>query len=457
MYGELSFHEIEKVRNLGGIGMVKEEVTVEIDLNTSWDKVMQHFERNRYKIKSRTPKTQLVVERGSKAASVFSGEREDGGHDLDYRTITVDFTPVGANSTRLRIDAQFTWITAGKWGRTAYLKNEIELLLKEFDQSHLEEMWKEVEEEQKRKEKAEETIDWYQKQGWAVEPIRVVKGHGDYWVHSCAFSPDGRHFLSGADDDHTLRLWDVKTCNDLRTFKGHTGQPDSCTFTSDGSRIVSGARDCLVILWDANSGKRLKVYNGHSANVNKCCFSPDETRMISCSDDRLVIVWDVESGKKITILKHESSVEDCAFSPDGATILTAPFETRLKLWDAQNGRLIRTFTTESGDLTEKMKACAFSPDGAAVVGGSSKNTIRIWDVKTGQLSNVLEAKLTPREEYTEGVQRILFSANGSLLFAGFYDGLFRAWDARTYDVIKTLKISVISKDWSISPDNSLIL
>ncbi len=392
--------------------MVKEEATVEKDLDTAWNRIMLYLKINNYRIKSQTPKTQLIVEGGRKWMSVFSGEMEGGGHHLDYRTITIDFTPVGANSTRLQIDANFTWITAGKWGRTDYLKKAIALILEQFDAEE-DAKWKQIEEaEQKRNEKVAEALKWYQKQGWPVEPIRVLRGNGNY-VNGCAFSPDGMHLLS-ASDDGTLRLWDVKTGTYFRTFKGHRKSATSCTFNSDGSRIGSTSQDLLVILWDVNNGKILKVFKGHSDNVNKCGFSPDDTKMISCSDDHRVIVWDVEKGKKITTIKHESMVKDCAFSPDGSTILAAPDATMLKLWDAQTGRLIKTFAMESGDLSEKMTACAFSPDGANVVGGSSENTIRIWDAKTAQLLKVLKARLAIKEEYTQDVQRILFSANGSL-------------------------------------------
>ena len=52
-----------------------------------------------------------------------------------------------------------------------------------------------------------------------VEPEVAVfpqLGHSDY-VNSVAFSPDGKYALSGSRDN-TLKLWDVATGREIRTF-----------------------------------------------------------------------------------------------------------------------------------------------------------------------------------------------------------------------------------------------
>ena len=81
-------------------------------------------------------------------------------------------------------------------------------------------------------------------------------GHTDA-VWSVAFSPDGHLALSGSEDN-TLRLWQVDTGKELRSFNGHTGFVSAVAFSPDGRFALSGAWDDTVKLWDVATGQELR-------------------------------------------------------------------------------------------------------------------------------------------------------------------------------------------------------
>jgi WD40 repeat protein len=50
-----------------------------------------------------------------------------------------------------------------------------------------------------------------------------------------------------------LKLWDVATGREIRTFFGHEEPVNSVAFSSDGRTALSGSKDDTLRLWDLTS------------------------------------------------------------------------------------------------------------------------------------------------------------------------------------------------------------
>ena len=88
-----------------------------------------------------------------------------------------------------------------------------------------------------------------QHQDWPSNQ-HVLQGHKGP-VLSVAFSPDGRHIVSGSRDD-TIQVWDAQTGAQVgNPLQGHTSSVSSVAFSPDGRHIVSGSRDDTIQVWDA--------------------------------------------------------------------------------------------------------------------------------------------------------------------------------------------------------------
>ena len=80
----------------------------------------------------------------------------------------------------------------------------------------------------------------------------VFRGHTSP-VWSVAFSPDGRHIVSGSLDQ-TIRVWDAQTGAQVgNPLQGHTESVSSVAFLPDGRHIVSGSEDHTTQYWDAQT------------------------------------------------------------------------------------------------------------------------------------------------------------------------------------------------------------
>jgi WD40 repeat protein len=79
----------------------------------------------------------------------------------------------------------------------------------------------------------------------------LLNGHSDF-VTSIAFSPDGKHIVSGSRDK-SVRVWDALTGGKLNELKGHTDVITSVAFSPDVKHIVSHSYDNLTQVSDSGS------------------------------------------------------------------------------------------------------------------------------------------------------------------------------------------------------------
>jgi WD40 repeat protein len=148
--------------------------------------------------------------------------------------------------------------------------------------------------------------------------IRRFRGHKGE-VFGVAVSPDGKRLLTcsgmlgpvpdkkaadkkdvaqgpkpappAAAPDNTVRLWDLETGAELRSFHGHQNAVLAVAFSPDGLRAVSGSFDNSVRVWEVDTGFELHRYFGHSAAVGAVAVTPDGRRALSGGWDNNLRAW----------------------------------------------------------------------------------------------------------------------------------------------------------------------
>jgi len=125
----------------------------------------------------------------------------------------------------------------------------------------------------------------------------IPKGHnGD--VTLLAISPDKKWLASG-DEKGTVKLWDMQTSKELKTFYNNPelsilGQTTGLTFSPDGKKLYTGIGSSLIINDLLNAGKEILNKKIHEDKITQILFSTNGKAFVTAADNQ-VKIWDADN------------------------------------------------------------------------------------------------------------------------------------------------------------------
>jgi WD40 repeat protein len=268
--------------------------------------------------------------------------------------------------------------------------------------------------------------EWLIRNPLTTNLLKTLRGHKKT-VYSIDFSPDRKILVSGSRDN-TIKLWDVKTGQEINTLTGHGNSVFSVAINPQGDILASGSKDRTIKLWNLQTNQVIRTWR-HKDGVKTVVFSHDGRILASGSYDGTIKLWEVKSGRLLnTINAHKDGVLAIAFTPDDQIIASGGREEMIKMWEVSSGKLKQTIRADG----DRVWAIAFNPDGFLLAAGSGNNSIKIWETKTGRELHNLQG-------HGYWVLSLAFSQDGRILASGSSDSTIRLWEVHSGNQLDILQ------------------
>jgi WD40 repeat protein len=213
-----------------------------------------------------------------------------------------------------------------------------------------------------------------------------------------AFSPDGRVLAVEGQPANAIKLYDLRTGDQVVELPERDGTPQHIDFSPDGKLLASATLGGVVDLWDAATGKLLARLVNASPYDSAVSFSPDGRLLAVGDTSGDVVIWDVAKRRPVgsPLAGENSSVTSVDFDPSGRMLVTMSYDGNLRLWDVATQKLIGAPIPVSGGGG----SAEFFPDGTHVLANFGPTGV-VWNVDPvaweAQACRVAHRDLTHRE------------------------------------------------------------
>jgi WD40 repeat protein len=259
-------------------------------------------------------------------------------------------------------------------------------------------------------------------------------------VQRVALSPDGSR-LAIARRAHGIQVINTITAAVLLTYARHTGRVSALAFSPDGGDLASASipqrvlggraialtssKQSLIRVWDVRTGDEVMTYHGHRLGVLSLGWSPDGQHLASGGEDNQVQLWRVLTGERLACYRGQRhTVSGLAWSPDGSEIAAVSLDRTLHIWSpwrrSPGEGESEVYEHQASKRTELL-AVAWSPDGTRLAAGEQGGAVQIIDRGTRQALS--------SQAHQEAVIAVAWSADNAHVFSASLDHTIRLWQA----------------------------
>lgn len=290
---------------------------------------------------------------------------------------------------------------------------------------------------------------WHESQS---DEVATLPRLGDA-VTGLAYSPDGRHLVSGGGD-RSLRVWNVTTRQEITRIEC-AGLPTQLGFTPDGRHLVSivdslTGKASVLHVWEAGTWCEEKRVR-HEEGIRSFAMAADGRLLAFQFSDGSVTLNDFVSGEQVATLvqpyRGGYGHRGLAVAAN-APVLAALEPAGIGIWDLHSLRKVKQVPSSDDPARFRAHPMALSPDGRHLLAAAPQSSVT--DLQGDAKPVVLTGS-------TRNAVGAAFSPNGDKLALADVDRTIRIWDTTSWTLFATLRGQESdATELAFSPDGALL-
>lgn len=217
----------------------------------------------------------------------------------------------------------------------------------------------------------------------------------DTWsVHTKAVTQiqcgDGNSIFTSSRDKNICKL-PMNSSTEQITMPGHRLAITGLAVKADASKILSGGRDCIVVLWDGKTGREDKRMEVARNIVTDLCWIGDSTQAIQCSEDKIMKILDTRSMKVADSFPIKQCFQSCCHvDSECSQVVTGSVGGNgngcsVTIWDIRQRKEVAVMAGHEQNVN-KVHYFTTSSGLSRIISISADCSVRIWDPITQALA-----------------------------------------------------------------------
>ncbi|VDM39179.1 unnamed protein product [Toxocara canis] len=159
-------------------------------------------------------------------------------------------------------------------------------------------------------------------------------------------SPNNIHLVGYLPSSNKeMKIWIVGDDSVTPKTKIYHSEEITCySTTTIGTLLVTGSADQSLKIWQIESGFLTQVLVGHEDIVRCCAIAEDERLVVSGGRDCQIIMWRVSTGDALLSINTNAPLTAISITADASVTFSGTGETGwIEAYDTEHGRLLSSF------------------------------------------------------------------------------------------------------------------